>query len=184
MTFDYPGYELKFVQKRPCKDGSPHLFTLIFKFYSPVTKYFYILHADYHAEDVFAIKFYAKPHRKSEFKYSKITNRKDLGNILVTCAKAIPLLLLQYPNASFGFAAARSIDKKTKKVEDLPSNQRFETYRYIIKTKFGTKTFAHFDYPRISSYLLVNKNCGDVEEKEQALKTMFQETYNTLLDIQ
>lgn len=183
MTFDYPGYDLEFVQKRPCKDGSAHLFSLIFKFYSPVTKYIYILNADYHAEDIFAIKFYVKQHSKSDFKYSKITNKGDLPNILVTCAKVVPLLLEAFPTASFGFAASRSVDEKTLKVEDLPYNQRFQAYAYLVGTKFGTKTFAHVAYPKISSYLLINRKCGDVEEKERRIVCMFQETYNTLLDI-
>ena len=84
MTFDYPGYSLKFVQKRPCKDGTAHLFTLIYKFYSPITRYIYIFHADFHEENVFALKFYAKKDRHSDYKYSKLTNKGDVANILIT----------------------------------------------------------------------------------------------------
>lgn len=183
MRFDYPGYDLDFVQKRPCKDGTAHKFTLVYKFYSPLTKYIYILHADYHDEDFFAIKFYVKQHSKSDFKYSKITNKGDLPNILVTCAKVVPVLLKEYPTASFGFAASRSLDEVTKKVEDLANNQRFQTYAYLAAQKFGTRTFAHIDFPKISSYLLLNKNCENIEEKQRRIIAMFQETYNTMLDI-
>lgn len=57
MRFDVPGYLLKFIQKEPSRDDSAHEFTYIHKFYSPVTGYNYILRADYHKEDVFAINF-------------------------------------------------------------------------------------------------------------------------------
>lgn len=183
MTFDYPGYELNFIQKEPCRDGSAHKFTLVYKFFSPVTRYFYILRADYHEGDVFAIKFYCKKDRHSLFKYSKIVNRGDLGNIIITCFKVVPLLLKSYPSASFGFAAARSIDEKTKKVEFYTKNQRFEIYRYISPLKFGMITFAHFEYEAISSYILVNRSCPDIDAKEREIVNMLSDTYNTLLDV-
>lgn len=183
MTFDFPGYDLEFVHKSGCKDKSAHLFTLIFKFYSPVTRYYYILRAEYHREDVFAIKFYVQQHSKSNYRYSKITNRKDIGNILVTCAKVIPHLLNDFPTASFGLVASRSVDLKARKAESLQHNQRFKAYAYFALAKFGTKTFDHIAYDKISSYLLINKKCGNILEKEKAIINMFEETYETVPDI-
>ena len=113
-----------------------------------------------------AIKFYVKQHSKSDLKYSLITNKGDIGNILITCAKVVPLLLREYPNASFGFLASRSIDPESKKVEGYYKNQRFKTYVYLCLKKFGSQTFEHIAYEKISSYLLVNKKCGDVEKRE------------------
>jgi hypothetical protein len=183
LTFDYPGYELRFIQRKQCKDGSAHKFTVIYKFYSPITKYWYILNADYHEEDIFAIKFYCKKDSKSEFKYSKIINRGDHGNILVTCAKVIPLLLQEYPTASFAFSASRSVDKSNKTVEPYSLNQRFKTYKYIAANKFGPATFTHFEYPIISCYLMLNNVWPDVKIKEEAIVKMFAETYNSLPDM-
>ena len=174
---------MNFVQKSHCKDRSAHLFTIIYKFYSPKTKYWYILRGEYHEEDVFAIKFYVKQHSKSDYKYSIITNKRDIGNILITCAKVVPLILKDYPKASFGIAASRSVDLATKNVERLYQNQRFQAYSYVIARKFGNETFKHIAYDKISSYLLLNKNCADIEAKEKAIIRMFQETYETLLDI-
>lgn len=183
MSFDSAGYELKFVQKRPCKDGSDHKFTLIYKFYSTKTKLIYILSADYHTHDVFGIKFYCKKDKTSDFKYSKIVNRGDVGNILVTCTKIIPILLEQYPTASFGFAASRSVDNKNKLVEQYQMNQRFKTYTKVAARKIGSMTFTHFEYPQISSYLLVNNNHGNVSAVERLMVNMFVKTYETLLDV-
>jgi len=180
LTFDYSGYELKFIQKDNCRDGSPHLSTYIYKFYSPITNYHYIIRADYHEGDVFAVKFYCKKDKRSKYKYNKIVNKGDIGNIFITCIKVIPLLLNIYPNASFGFAGARTIDFKSKKVEGYANNQRFRTYCYTISLKIGTETFTHFEYENISSYLLLNNNNSNLKEKEELIIKMFSSTYNEL----
>lgn len=184
MTFDLIGYPLKFIQKDRSKDDTAHLFTYIYKFYSPVTKYFYIVRAEYHTEDVFAVKFYCKKDRKSDYKYSKLTNKGDVGNILITCAKVIPVLLKTHPTSSYGFVGARTVDKISGKVENYYYNQRFRVYSNIVAKKFGTVTFEHIEYPEISGYLLVNRKSGsDVATTEHAIQRMFTQTYQNLPDI-
>jgi len=181
LIFDYPGYDLQFIQKRRIKDGSAHLFSFLYKFYSPVTELQYVLTADYHEGDFFAIKFYAKMHRKSDFKYSLVTNKGDVGNLLVTCLKSVPLLLENYPTASFGFVGSRTYDKASKKLEEYSNTQRFRVYREFVLTKIGADIFKHYEYEDVSGYLLVNRKCGmDINTKERALVTMLAETYNDL----
>lgn len=181
MNFDYPGYNLKFIQKRKCNDLSAHLFTIVYKFYSPVTKYNYIVNADYHEEDVFAIKFYCAKDKRSDYKYNKIVNKGDLGNILMSCVKLVPILLKDYPTASFGFCGARSVDSKSKKAEKLINTQRFRVYKEIVSLKFGTRTFSHYEYEQISSYLLINNSNETISEKK--IKKMFCSTYIHLPDL-
>lgn len=182
MTFDYTGYQLNFIQKESYYKADIIQYAYIYKFFSPKTKYHYILRAEYHDNDVFAIKFYRKLDRGNENKYSKIINAGDLGNILVTCASILPILLSQdrYKKSSFCLAGASSIDQKGY-VEDKSNNQRFKIYSYLIKQKIGTKTFTHFEYPKNSSYMLINKNSDiEVNINEQKIKKMFFETYNTI----
>ncbi len=183
MTFDYEGYELKFVQKEPCRDCSAHLYTLVYKFYSPVTKYFYILRADYHKRDFFGIKFYCKKDSHCDYKYSKIINKGDLGNIMVTCAEVVPLLLRNYPNASFGMVGARTVDTASQTVESYNNNQRFRLYKYFIPLKIREQTFAHIAYEEVSGYLLINRNCENIEAKEKELAKMLSETYTDIHDV-
>ncbi len=182
MNFNYPGYQLKFIQQFICKDKSSHLFTIVYKFYSPITKYYYILHADYHEEDVFAIKFYCSKDKRSDYKYNKIVNKGDLGNILITCAKVVPLLLVKYPTASFGFCGARTVDLESRTFKNYINNQRFRLYKKIISMKFGAVTFTHYEYEEISSYLLIN-NASDVVVSEERIKKMFINTYVDLPDL-
>lgn len=183
MTFDYSGYPLTFIQRQPCKDASAHLFTLIYKFYSPITKLKYILRADYHEQNVFGIKFYASCHKRSEHKYSKITNKGDVGNVLISCLNVIPIILKEYPNASFGFIGARTIDFASHTVEDYENTQRFRIYKELVRKKIGLKTFEHIEYQEISGYLLINRNSGDIDIKERNLIDMFTLTYRNLLDV-
>ena len=182
MIFTHSGYKLRFVQKRPINEDD-HIFSLIFTFISPVTKYKYILIADFHTQDLFAIKFYCSKDKKSEFKYSNIINKGDAMNIFATCASVIPILLIDYPKASFGLCASRSIDRRTLLLEPVQQNQRFKIYSCLIKAKFGSQTFTHFQYPQISSYLLINNDCEDVVIKERAIIVALCTTYPNLPDI-
>lgn len=177
MTFNYPGYSLLFIQQQRCRDESAHEYTRIYKFFSPVTRYFYIVRAEYHIEGVFAIKFYCKKDRKSEYKYSKIINKGDLGNVIMSCAKVIPQLLTDYPTVSFAFAASSSIDSRAKRQEQRGQTQRFRLYSYMIPKKFGEETFAHYAYDAISCYLLHNRRSGSSKEH---IENMFISCYQTL----
>lgn len=183
MRFDYPGYDLHFIQCQPCRDESAHLFTLIFKFNSPVTKYHYIVRAEYHEEDFFALKFYCKKDRRSDYKYSKIVNKGDVFNILITCLKAVPFILQDYPTASFGFVGARSIDKASKRFEPYSNTQRYKVYSQLVKTKVGQVTFKHIKYDDISGYLLINRNAANFTDKEALVKYMIAQTYVDILNI-
>ena len=183
MNFDYKGYDLKFIQCDKCSDKSSHLYTKIYKFFSPVTHYSYILRTDYHELNVYAIKFYCKRFRHGDLKYSKIINKGDLGNIIVTCLKVIPILLQEQPSVSFAFAGARTIDSQSSKVENYENTQRFRVYKYIVSKKIGTQIFSHFSNDQISSYLLLNKQEKHIKVRRTAIENMFKETYDDLHNI-
>jgi hypothetical protein len=182
------GYDIKFIQRDVCRDKSDHLFSYIYKFRSPKTHLIYILRAEYHKSDIFVLKFYAKQHRHSDLKYSKIINRGDVGNILYTCVTIIPVLLEDFPEASFGFAGAISVEKSIKKsgeliAESLSNNQRFRLYKRLIALVIGEETFCHYDYEEYSAYLMVNRNAGVVEDKEMEIRKVLCNTYSNLPDI-
>lgn len=183
MIFNSAGYPLKFIQKQICRDASDHLFTLIYKFNSPITRYAYILRAEYHAEQVFALKFYAQKDSKSDYKYSHIINKGDVYNILITCLRAAQLILPDYPDASFCFIGSRTVDPVSNTVEDYENTQRFRVYSQIVESSIGDQTFEHFTYEAVSGYLLVNRIAGDIDNKERLIRQMFTRTYNNLLDI-
>lgn len=183
MIFRSPGYPLQFIQRRLCRDASAHLFTLIYKFRSPVTRYAYVLHADYHEENVFALKFYAQKDSKDDYKYSRITNKGDVFNILITCLQVVPIILRDYPNASFGFIGSRTVDRASGTVEGYQNTQRFRVYSGMVAETIGEQTFAHYTYEEISGYLLINRSAPDIDAKEQVITRMFSATYNELPNV-
>lgn len=178
-------YALKFIQKEPCNDKSDHLFTYTYKFYSPDTRLHYVLRAEYHSGSVFAIKFYCKAHRRSDFKYNIIINRGHCLKILNTCLSLLPELLKKYPQASFALNSSRSVElgSSQKLTEDIKENQRYRIYKNFIQSRIGKHTFTHLYYPEISSYLLINNHYPDIDIKEQEILQMFQRTYRSLPDI-
>ncbi len=183
MKYEYPGYNLHLIQKQGCHDASAHLFTLICKFYSPVTHYHYIVRAEYDEGDFFGLKFYCKKDRHSDYKYSKIVNKGDLMNILITCLKAIPLILKDYPTASFGFIGARSVDRVSKTFEPYQKTQRYRIYTQLIMAKVGQQTFEHIAYEEVSGYLLINRKVNDITDAESLIRNIVYQTYEDLLDI-
>ncbi|MAZ72974.1 MAG: hypothetical protein CMC70_07480 [Flavobacteriaceae bacterium] len=177
------GYPIKFIQTHPVKDNSCHLKSYVFKFFSTNLKLHYIVRAEYHKYDFFAIKFYAKKDRGSDRKYFNILNKGDVANILVTCAKVIPLILQKFPNASFGFIGSRTIDINSNKIESYTNNQRYRIYKHHLPQLIGLETFQHISYQTASSYGLINKNIEDISKHESLIKAMIINTYNDILEI-
>lgn len=183
MRITSTGYNLKFIQTHPVNDNTDHLRSYVYTFRSPKTKLNYVLTADLHKNDFFAIKFYAKKDKKNDNRYSKVINKGDVGNILVTCAKAIPMLLELFPNASFGFIGSRTIDFYANKVEGYDNNQRFRLYTYHVPQLIGYETFEHRAYYEASSYVLLNKKISDLNQLEINIRNMIINTYPNILDI-
>ena len=183
MRITSRGYNLKFIQTHPIKDKTDHLQSYVYTFYSSRTRLKYVLTADLHKNDFFALKFYAKKDKRSDNRYSKVINKGDVGNILVTCARVIPIILDQFPNASFGFIGSRTIDFYADKVEGYQNNQRFRLYAYHIPQLVGHKTFEHREYNEVSSYMLLNKNISDLNKLEKNIRTMIVNTYPNILNI-
>ena len=182
MKLTVSDYSIKFIQTHP--ENTYHCKRYVYKFHSPRTQLHYIINADYHKYDFFAVKFYAKKDRRSEGKFSNVVNKGDVNNILVTCAKVIPILLKDFPYASFGFIGSRTIDVRAQKVESYRNNQRYRLYRYHIPQLIGNKTFMHKSFVDTSSYLLLNRNIGgDLKVHENNITEMIIETYPDLLNL-
>ena len=177
------GYPLRFIQTHPEKYVGCHQKTFIFKFFATKIKSNYIVRAEQHNNDFFAVKFYAKQHRKSERKYNIVVNKGDVANILITCAKVIPSILQKFPLASFGFIGSRTIDIYSGKVENFDNNQRYKLYSHHIPQLIGDKTFLHKAYATASAYALLNRKINDIDLYEQKIKSMLIDHYDNILNI-
>lgn len=161
------------------QDDSDHLYSYLYRFTSTDNGLTYILRAEYHRGDVFGIKFYAKPHANSNKRYSLLTNKGYALRIFQTCGSVVPLLLKNHPSASFGLIGSRLLDESNEEIEAPQRNIRFRIYEKIAKDLFGEETFEHYSYPRISGYLLMNRN-RNIRPAKEYIEDMFIQNYRDI----
>lgn len=181
--FDSQPYKLIYVQKSSPHKDEDFLFAEIFKFFTD-KKIKYILRAEFYPENVFAIKYYAAYQRKLEYKYHIKTNNGNAHKIILTCGSLLPLMLKRFPEASFAINGAFSVDSQNELAEKIDKNQRYRIYSFFIDLKVGRKTFQHFVFEEVSSYLLINKldNTDSIKKKDR-IRKMFLSLYNFEADI-
>ena len=176
-------YKCYFIQKASPSNGDAFDFSYIYKFYTDRTDKYqrlkYIIRVEAH-DSVFALKFYAARDRKLDKKYNRILQAHGYTNslrIFVTCAYLVPEILKKHPNASFAINGASSIDIYSRKREGKYDSQRFRIYKVISNILFTRDKFEHYEFKEISSYLMVNKICGDVNTEKDRIKEMFLDRY-------
>lgn len=178
------GYPFKFIQKKRVKNTTGHLSTHVFTFFSRTNGLKYVINVEEFEESFYAIKFYPKCLKKSDFKFNKIINKGDVINVLMTCASVIPHLLVRNQNASFGFVGSRTADLNNRFIEKFSDTKRYRVYSDLIKEVIGDKTFVHMEYLQISGYLLINKKAPSVELQEKKIKQMLNRIYYFVEEIQ
>ena len=171
-------YDIHFIQKAsPTSNGDAFDFSYIYKFRTERTVKYQSLKYIIRVEaigDLFAIKFYAARDGKLDNKYNRLIqayNYSQTLRIFLTCASVVPLILSDHPFASFVINGAQTIDKKSDKIESKANNQRFRLYKYVAEHLFGDSIFQDYEFPEVSSYLIVNRNSSqDVEQKKNEIK--------------
>jgi hypothetical protein len=136
----------------------------IYKFFTD-RKLKYIVRAEMYKNETFTVKYYAAIHKRLDNKYSRLTEQYNASKIFKTCISIFSLLFKEYPSASFAINGSRTIDIKNDKIEGEKENQRFRIYAYIIDKFVGHKTFEHYVFPELSSYVLVNKKTDAHKDK-------------------
>lgn len=176
-------YEYYFIQKASPSNGDAFDFSYIYKFYTDGSNEYqrlkYIIRVEAH-DSVFALKFYAARDRKLDLKYNRILkahNYTKSMRIFVTCAYLVPEILKKHPNASFAINGARSVDIYADKIENKNNDQRFRIYKILSNRLFSRVQFEHYEFKEISSYLMVNRKCGDVNKEKDRIKDMFLDRY-------
>ncbi len=181
--YDSEPYTLIYVQK-----SSPHLdedflFVETYKFFTD-KKVKYILRAEYYPENVFAIKYYASFQKKLKYKYHIKTNNGNAHKIILTCGALLPILLKKYPTASFAINGAFGVDFQNELAEKINKSQRYRIYSFFIDLKIGRKTFQHYVFEEVSSYLLVNKlDKSNLNIKKDRIRKMFLDFYRFEADL-
>lgn len=173
-------FDIQFIQKASPSKGDAFDFALVYKFFTERTELYqglkYILRVEVF-EDVYAIKFYAARDRKLDNKYNRLLKAHTYQSIIrlfYTCASLVSILYANNSSVSFVINGAESHDLISGKQESVESNQRFRIYRSVALKLFGSDTFAHYQCPEASSYMLINKRkYVDTDKKFEDIKRMF-----------
>lgn len=64
-------------------------------------------------------------------------NYTETLRIFMTCASIVPLILQEFPLASFVINGAQSLDLESNKIEGRANNQRFRLYKNMATQLFG-----------------------------------------------
>lgn len=168
MKLEKSKLDFRFVQKEPASSTGSFDISYVYVFFiqfldtrnKKPCRLKYIARAEIF-EDVCAIKFYAARDRKGiHEKYSLAHGQmgpKAVLKIFDFCLQIMQRIMNLYPSISFVFKGAEGYDPATQKWEDEAENQRFRIYRSYLSSKIGHATFAHFEFPENSIYLLVFK---------------------------
>lgn len=179
--FDSDGYQFRYVQRNPCRKEDAHVCTYVFTFYASHTGVHYVVNADEHYHNVYAVKFYAKHQRHHENRYQLLTNRGHVGRILQTLVDIVRYILQMDNRASFAMIGMRSIDAELEIIEPPQPSQRYRLYRAFIGRKFGSVLFEHFEVERVNAYALINRTAhDDVPQAAKEITRMFTATYANL----
>jgi hypothetical protein len=182
MNFDSEPYPIQYVQKSSPSISDDFLFAEIYKFFTD-KKLKYIIRAEMYGNNTFTLKYYASIHKKLDDKYSRLTNQYKAHKVFITCAAVFPILLRKYPAVSFAINGSSTIDAQNDKMEGKAQNQRFRIYAYIIDKLIGRKTFEHYAFPELSSYVLVNRINGNTDVYKNKIKEMFLNLFKFDTDI-
>jgi hypothetical protein len=156
MFSNSDGYSYFFKNKKNECDGTMNFVRHTYTFKSTRSNQTYIIEVD-EFEDylLFVVKFYLKAHRYSDKKFNLHTKYQEAPSCISTCINLMVDLYKENPFRSFAFIGASSEGEKSE------NTKRFRLYKRVMEAIFSPITFKHFQHPKSSAYLLLNKIYAD-----------------------
>ena len=134
------------------KDGSMSFRRHTYTFKSPKSNQTYLVEVDEFSDFLlYVVKFYLKNHRLSKDKFRLQTRLNEASRCIGTCINIMVELHQKNPHRSFAFIGAAS------ESENSDNTKRFRLYKKIMEAVFSSATFKHFQHPKSSAYLMLNK---------------------------
>jgi hypothetical protein len=177
MFSNVDGYPFIFKNKKNECDGSMMFVRHTYTFRSTKSNQTYIIEVD-EFEDflLFIIKFHLKAHRLSNDKFKLHTKLQEAPSCISTCINLMDLLYKENHFRSFAFIGANSEGEKSE------NTKRFRLYKRVMEAVFSPATFKHFQHPKSSAYLLLNKIYADNNPTiREEIEVFFLKHYNLIL---
>lgn len=162
------------------KDNSLRIIDL-WTFRSTKSNKRYIVEVESFENEFYGIKFYWKGVEKSKYRYSLLTNDFEPRTIIRSCIEVMLEYYHKNPLASFGFVAARDLEKdlKGKNIEVESGSRRFKFYQRMMVNLFGPETFLQASDTTNTIYLMINMkhlSSGAISIKD--IENRLNQTYN------
>lgn len=141
----------------------------------------YIVEVEGFENEFYGIKFYWKGVEKSKDRYSLLTNDFEPRTIIRSCIEVMLEYYRKNPLVSFGFVAARDLEKdlKGKNIDVESGSRRFKFYQRMMVNLFGPETFYQASDTTNTIYLMINMkqlSAGAVSIKD--IEDRLNQTYN------
>lgn len=118
----------------------------------------YIVEVEGFENEFHGIKFYWKGVEKSKDRYSLLTNDYEPRVIIRSCIEVMLEYYRKNPLVSFGFVAARDLEKdlEGKNIDVESGSRRFKFYKRMMVNLFGPETFFQSSDTSNTIYLMIN----------------------------
>ena len=139
------------------KDNSLRIIDL-WTFRSTKSNKRYIVEVEGFENEFYGIKFYWKGVEKSKDRYSLLTNDFEPRTIIRSCIEVMLEYYRRNPLVSFGFVAARDLEKDLvgKNINVESGSRRFKFYQRMMVNLFGPETFYQASDTTNTIYLMIN----------------------------
>lgn len=144
----------------------------------------YIVEVERFSNNFLGLKFYWKGVVGSKERYSLLTNDYEPRTIVMSCVYIMLEYFREDHCASFGFVAAEDLNSH-KCRNGL--NRRFNFYRRMMLSIFGSETFVQGYDLKNSIYLLINRNMLDrdlisIRQIEKEISKLYEGEYSVTLE--
>ncbi|WP_290235927.1 hypothetical protein [Bacteroides acidifaciens] len=162
------------------KDNSLRIIDL-WTFRSTKSNKRYIVEVEGFEDEFYGIKFYWKGVEKSKDRYSLLTNDYEPRIIIRSCVEVMLEYYRKNPLVSFGFVAARDLEKdlKGRNIDIEYGSRRFRFYQRMMINLFGPETFLQASDTTNTIYLMINMkqlSSGVITIKD--IESKLNKTYN------
>ena len=139
----------------------------------------YIANVEQYPHNIYIVKFFRKQDRKTLNRYHILTGENKYTKIVATCIRIMRTILNRNSNASFGFLGSTTIIGSYEEVKS--ETKRFKIYKYAMENLVGDKVFEHSMDLANSTYLMVNRNNGSIDDFINNARIMFDEIFPELI---
>ena len=174
------GFPFIYKHNKAEKDGATSFIRHTYTFKSPKSNQTYIVEVDEFSDFLlYVVKFYLKNHRLSKNKFKLQTGLNEASRGIGTCVNIMVELYQKNPFRSFAFIGAAS------ESENKNNTKRFRLYKKVMEAVFTPTTFDHFQHPKSSAYMMLNRAYSQNHlDLRNQIEDFFLKNYDLILEDQ